>query len=145
MEDFILFRRVVPEYKLNKVTQQIEVIGEIDLQEQIESNMVEPLEVIFDKFMGVDTTAKKELQNFNSRVDKLDLALRSVYELESLRNEYKLPKEYSHQQVVDYVKMQGDELAKKVDYIKSNLFVENKEDKKEIKKDEKSTIKQESE
>lgn len=115
------FSYIEPEYKLDKKTGQLVIVGEVDIAKEIQSNSDCALSAILDKFLGVPLLGQQRvmLNNGNEVFDhagaKTDLTeLGTLMQKgEELRSKYGLPDTMTTEQIFALVaKAEADAKAK---------------------------------
>lgn len=127
-----------PEYKLSKDGLSLEVVGEIDVQEKIQSFSSCSLDKILDKFLDVSNSINSNATIVDEVFDytdlKSDLAdLGDLYDkAEFYKEQFGLPLEYSANEVYKWLNSKSHELG----YTIENLLKEKGVMKDETKKNE---------
>lgn len=139
------------EYKLSKDGLSLEVVGEIDVQEKIQSFSSCALDKILDKFLDVSNyinpNAKITDEVFDYTDLKSDLAdLADLYDkAEFYKAEFDLPLEYSANEVYKWLDSKSRELGFTIENLLKEKGVMNNETKKTEEKSEHSQFSQNSE
>lgn len=140
-----------PEYKLSKDGLSLEVVGEIDVQEKIQSFSSCALDKILDKFLDVSNyvvpNAKITDEVFDYTDLKSDLAdLGDLYDkAEFYKEQFDLPLEYSANEVYKWLNSKSQELGFNIEKLLKEKGVINNETKKIEEKSEHSQFSQNSE
>lgn len=136
------------EYKLSKDGLSLEVVGEIDVQEKIQSFSSCALDKILDKFLDVSNyvnpNAKITDEVFDYTDLKSDLAdLGDLYDkAEFYKEQFDLPLEYSANEVYKWLDSKSQELGFTIENLLSKKGVMNNETKKIEEKSEHSQFSQ---
>lgn len=119
------FNKLVPIYRLNKVTGELENTGEfVDIQEQIDSFKETALNSMLERFMPqvVDDTADL------TQVDNdLDFLAESFDIAEEYRERFNLPDKMSHKEIFAHMKDYSVKLSEKLNVKNGGNEVEKKE------------------
>lgn len=132
------------EYKYNPITTELELIKEngVNIYEEIQSNKECALDIVLDKFLNQGILPQfKTSGRDNVMCSKIDLALEKFTFFEKLKEKYKLPEEYTEEQVMNFLEkaqaVSGQKIKdlEKVNEIKKEDKKENEEKNDNIKKD----------
>lgn len=125
------FETFKPVYKLNKVTNELEMTDEVvDIQELVNSCKDTCLQAVLDRFMPVDENV--DVTSYNSMIDDLDVLQGSIDLAEEYRSKFNLPLTMSIQDVYKTVQDKSVALKTKID-MEEKKFYEKKEIKQEDK------------
>lgn len=142
------FNSKEPEYKLSKDGLSLEVVGEIDVQEKIQSFSSCALDKILDKFLDVSNyvnpNAKITDEVFNYTDLKADLVyLGELYDkAEFYKEQFDLPLEYSANEVYKWLNSKSQELGFNIEKLLKEKGVMNNETKRIEEKGEHSQFSQ---
>lgn len=94
------------EYKYNTKTKKLELIKEngINIYEKIQSNKDCALNIVLDKFLNQGILPQFKISGRdNIMSSKIDLALEKFIFFENLKEKYKLPENYTEEQIMQFL------------------------------------------
>lgn len=114
------FNRYQRVFKLNQVTNELEVTDEvIDIQEMVNSCKSMCMTEILDKFLpNIDTLENDTVQEVVNMEGDLDFMQEAFLTAQDYKKKYNLSEDMSVEQVFDFVSKQRDLVSKRVDYLK---------------------------